>query len=146
MVSSSPLVDHAAAMMREQAFTVMAFSDSGWMRRFRVPKLALMLLAALLVSLTLTAVRSAAFAVWAGIDLGRLRAVERENRSLTAQLQDQATLLRHLQSEMAGLRELEKSLRAVSGLADRVGTDAGTGQGEGLCRGKEVPKCSRSPS
>ncbi len=66
MVSSSPLVDHAAAMMREQAFTVMAFSDSGWMRRFRVPKLALTLLAALLVSLTLTAVLAAGLAVGPG--------------------------------------------------------------------------------
>ena len=132
--------------MKERAITVLAFTDSGWMRRFRVPKLAVVVVTALLVGLTVTAVLSVAFAVSAGANLRRLGAVERENRSLTTQLKDQAILLGRLQNDMSRVRELENSLRAVSGLADRAGTKTGKGQGEARCRGKEVWKCSRSSS
>jgi uncharacterized protein HemX len=127
--------------MSERALTVLAFTDSGWMRRFRVPQRAATALAALLVGLSLTAPLVTAFAIRARAELSRLRAVERENHALTSQLQNQATLLHRLQSEMARLRELERRLRAASGLADLHGTAAGTGQGENLCRGQEVRKC-----
>ncbi len=110
----------------------MGFTDSGWVRWFRVPKLAVTVLAALLVGLMLATGLSVSFAVWAGPDLRRLPAVERENRILITQLQVQATLLKRLQSEMSRIRELEKSLRAVSGLADRAETNEGTEQGKGL--------------
>ena len=111
--------------------TLMAFTDSGWMRRFRVPKLAVTILAAFLVGLALATILSVSFAVRAGADLRRLLAVERENRSLTSQLQDQASQLTRLQSEMSRLRELEKSLRAVSGLAERAEANESTGRGGG---------------
>jgi hypothetical protein len=114
------------------AVTVMAFTDSGWMRRVRVPKGAMVILATVLASLSLTTILSVSYAVWAGADLRRLGAVERENQSLTAQLQEQATQLTRLQGEMSRLRELERSLRAVSGLADRSGESQGTGQGGAL--------------
>ncbi len=111
--------------------TVMAFTDSGWMRRFRVPKLAVVTLAGLFVGLTLTAMVSLSFAVWAGADLKRLTTVERENRSLTKQLQDQAAQLLRLQTEMSRLRELEKNLRSVSGLPEPAGSREHSGQGGG---------------
>lgn len=113
------------------ALTVMAFTDSGWMRRFRVPKLAVTILAAFLVGLALATILSASLAVRARADLRRLLAVEQENRSLTSQLQDQASQLTRLQSEMSRLRELEKSLRAVSGLAERAEANESTGRGGG---------------
>ena len=114
------------------AVTLMAFTDSGWMRRFRVPKLAVSIVAALLVALTVATILSVSFAVWAGADLRRLTAVERENRSLTTQLQEQAGQLTRLQVEMSRLRELEKNLRAVSGLTDRAEATERIGKGGGL--------------
>lgn len=114
------------------AVTLMAFTDSGWMRRFRVPKLAVTIVAALLVALTLATILSVSFAMWAGSDLRRLSTVERENRSLTTQLQGQAGQLTRLQAEMSRLRELERNLRAVSGLTDRAEAGEGTGKGGGL--------------
>ena len=112
--------------------TFMAFTDSGWMRRFRVPRLAVSVIAFLLVALTMATVLSVAFAVWAGADLRRLTAVERENRSLTTQLQEQAGQLTRLQVEMSRLRELERNLRAVSGLADLAEAGERSGKGGGL--------------
>ena len=116
--------------MKEKAITVMAFSESGWMRRLRVSRQAVLVLGALLVVLTLMTALLAAYAVWAAPHLGRLGAVERENRSLTVQLSEQVARLNQLQGEMSRLHELEKSLRALSGLPDRVGRDEGTGEGE----------------
>lgn len=112
------------------AVTLMAFTDSGWMRRFRVPKAAMACLVGFVAALTIATVLSASYAVWAGSGLRRLASVERENRSLTTQIQDQAAHLTRLQTEMARLRELEKNLRAVSGLPDQS-AGPGTGQGGG---------------
>ncbi len=116
--------------MREEAITFMAFSESGWMRRLRVPRQAVVVLAAMLVVLSLMTVLLTAYAVWAGPHLRRLGAVERENRSLTVQLKDQVGRLNRLQGEMSRLRELEKSLRVISGLPDRTGRNEGAGEGE----------------
>ncbi len=113
------------------AVTLMAFTDSGWMRRFRVPKLAVTIGAATMVGLTLATAVSVSFAIWAGAGLRRLSTVERENRSLTRQLQVQAGQLTRLQIEMIRLRDLERSLRAVSGLAQPAEANEGTGQGGG---------------
>lgn len=113
------------------AVTVMAFTDSGWMRRVRLPKLALAAGAAFVVALALATFLSVLYAVSAGFDLRRLRGVERENRSLTTQLQEQAGQLGRLQVEMSRLRELERSLRAVSGLAEAAGAALAAGQGGG---------------
>jgi len=130
------LVPHRGRLRRRVrgAVTVMAFTDSGWTRRFRVPKLSVAILAGLAIALTIVTVVSVSFAVWAGADLKRLAAIERENRSLATLLQDQAAQLTRLQTEMVRLRELEKSLRSVSGLPD-VARGEGTGQGGGLVAG-----------
>ena len=109
----------------------MAFTDSGWTRRIRVPKLAVAVLAGLVATLTIVTLVAVSFAVWAGADLKRLAAIERENRSLTTLLQDQAVQLTRLQTEMFRLRELEKNLRSVSGLPE-VDRGASTGRGGGL--------------
>jgi hypothetical protein len=111
--------------------TVMAFTDSGWMRRFRVPKLAVVSLGGLFIGLALTAMVSLSFAVWASADLKRLTSVERENRSLTKQLQDQAVQLSRLQIEMSRLLDLEKNLRSVSGLSESAESREHGGQGGG---------------
>jgi hypothetical protein len=113
------------------ALTVMAFTDSGWMRRFRVPKLAVLTLAGFFIGLAFTAMVSVSFAVWAGADLRRLTTIEQENRSLAKQLQDQAAQLSRLQTEMSRLRELEKNLRSVSGLPEPAGSREQSGQGGG---------------
>ena len=130
--------------MRSQALTLLAFTDSGWLRRRRVPQLAATVLVALLVSLPLTAVLSVSFAAWARADLIRLRTVERENRSLTTQLQSQRILLQRLQSEMAHLHELAERLRAAAGLAHPPEMNEETGHGKRPSLGKEGPRCSRS--
>ncbi len=116
--------------MREKAITVMAFSESGWTRRLRFSRQAVLVLGALLVVLTLITALLAAYAVWATPHLGRLGAVERENRSLTFQLGEQVARLNQLQGEMSRLHELERSLRALSGLPDRVERNEGAGGGE----------------
>ena len=84
------LVPHRGRLRRRVrgAVTVMAFTDSGWTRRFRVPKLSVAILAGLAIALTIVTVVSVSFAVWAGADLKRLAAIERENRSLATLLQD----------------------------------------------------------
>lgn len=120
--------------MREAAITVLAFTDSGWTRRVRVGRRALVLLAASLVLLVLTGVLSAGFAGFATPRLRRLGTLERENRSLATQLKDQVLLLDRLQSEMSSLRQVERSLRVLAGLPDRVGGDGGTGRGGGTTR------------
>ena len=116
--------------MREQTITVMAFSESGWMRRLRLPKQAVLVLAAMFAVLALMSVLLAAYAVWAGPHIRRLGAVERENRSLTVQLKEQVARVNRLHSEMSRLHELEESLRVISGLPDRAGRNEGVGQGE----------------
>ena len=113
------------------AVTLMAFTDSGWMRRFRVPKAAMIAALTLMGTLTLATALSLSYAARAGSGLRRLVRVEQENRSLTTQIRDQAAQLSRLQGEMARLRELEKNLRAVSGLPDRS-AGVGTGQGGGF--------------
>jgi Tfp pilus assembly protein PilO len=117
--------------MREKVITFMAFSESGWSRRLRVSRQAVLVLGALLVGLTLMSALLAAYVVWAAPHLSRLAAVERENRSLTVQLSQQVARLNRLQGEMSRLRELEKSLRVISGLPDREGrNNEGAGGGE----------------
>jgi len=116
--------------MREKAITVMAFSESGWTRRLRVSRQAVLVLGTLLVGLTLMTALLAAYAIWAAPHLSRLGAVERENRSLTVQLGEQVAQLNRLQGEMSRLHELEKSLRIISGLPDREGRNEGAGGGE----------------
>jgi Tfp pilus assembly protein PilO len=86
----------------------------------------------MLVVLTLMTALLAAYAVWAGPHLRRLGAVERENRSLTVRLSEQVAQLDRLQTEMSRLRELEKDLRVISGLPDRVGRNEGAGEGESI--------------
>ncbi len=108
----------------------MAFSESGWMRRLRLPRQAVRVLTAMVVVLALVTVFLAAYAVWASPHLRRLGAMERENRSLTVQLREQVARLNRLQGEMSRLHELEESLRAISGLPDRAGRNEGVGQGE----------------
>jgi len=130
--------------LQSQALTLLAFTDSGWLRRCRVPQLAAPLLVALRASPPLRTVLSVSFAAWAMTELIRLRAVERENRSLTTQLQLLGILLLRPQSEMSRLHQLETSLRAAAGLAQRPETNEGAGYAKRLSLGKEDPKCSRS--
>jgi hypothetical protein len=101
--------------------TILAFTDSGWMRQFRLPKrvvaLSCILLVVMAVGSTVTVLRLARGEYY----LTRMRYLEEQNRAMTSLLEGQAKELSKLQLEMARLKEFEESLRQVSGLSVRPG-------------------------
>ncbi|HSB73555.1 MAG TPA: hypothetical protein VLT62_29870 [Candidatus Methylomirabilis sp.] len=111
--------------------TVVAFTESGRMRRLRLP---LRLLAiALLLSLALvTGSVVSLLSVFRGqVDVARMTYLERENKSLTTLLEGQAEQLSRLKLEVARLQEFERSLRVVSGMDSQAEPMVGTGHGRG---------------
>ena len=120
------------------AVTVIAFTESGRMRRFRTPKRFLLVGAALLGLLVVGASVSILQMFRGQVDLARMAYLERENRSLTQLLEGQAEQLSRLKLEVARLKEFEQSLRAVSGLDSQGAPMVGTGHGRGVRQ--ELPK------
>jgi len=120
------------------AVTVIAFTESGRMRRFRTPKRLLLVGAALLCLLLVGASVSILQMFRGQVDLARMAYLERENRSLTQLLEGQAEQLSRLKLEVARLKEFEQSLRAVSGLDSQGAPMVGTGHGRGVRQ--ELPK------
>jgi Tfp pilus assembly protein PilO len=108
----------------------MAFSESGWMRRFHLSKRSLAVAACTLAVLLVgSSVLGVAF-VRAQYHWAKLAYLERENRSLTERLQGQAEQLGRLKAEMARLKDFEERLRAISGLESKSEPILGTGQGD----------------
>jgi len=101
--------------------TILAFTDSGWMRQFRLPKrvvaLSCLLLIVMAIGSTLTLLNLGRGEYY----LTRMRYLEEQNRAMTSLLEGQAEQLSKLQLEMARLKEFEESLRQVSGLSERPG-------------------------
>jgi hypothetical protein len=114
--------------------TIVAFTESGRIRRLRLPVRLLVVSASLLLVLVLGSTASILLLFRGQVDVARMSYLERENKSLTALLQGQAEQLSRLKLEVARLRELEQNLRVVSGMdppAETAGAMIGTGQARG---------------
>ena len=116
------------------AVTIVAFTESGHMRRLRVSK-RLLLLSLLLLFGFLIGSTTTVLSLFRGqVDLARTVYLERENRSLTSLLERQAEQLSRLKLEVARLKEFEQNLRVVSGMDAPPEPVAGTGQTRGAKR------------
>jgi hypothetical protein len=99
--------------------TIMAFTESGWMRQFRLSKRVIFLSCVLLMLLLFGSTLTFLNLIQGQYYLTRTRYLEQENRAITSLLEGQAEQLSKLKLEMARLKEFEESLRRVSGLGER---------------------------
>lgn len=101
------------------AVTIMAFTDTGWMRQFRLSKRIIFLSCIVLIALAFSSTLTLLDLVRGQYYLTRIQYLERENRAMTSLLAGQAEQLSKLKLEMVRLKEFEESLRQVSGLSVR---------------------------
>jgi TolA-binding protein len=99
--------------------TLMAFTDTGWMRQFRFSKRLAVLSCLLVLVMAVASTMAVVNLVRGGYHTTRMRSLEQQNQSMASLLQIQAEQLSTLRLEMDRLREFEESLRQVSGLSDR---------------------------
>ena len=99
--------------------TIMAFTESGWMRQFRLSKRVIVLSCLVLALLVFGSTVTMLTLVRGQYYLTRMRYLEQKNRTMTSLLEGQAEQLSKLKLEMARLKEFEESLRRVSGLGER---------------------------
>ena len=99
--------------------TIMAFTDTGWMRQFRLSKRIIFLSCIVLIALAFAATLTLLNLVRGQYYLTRMQYLERENRAMTSVLAGQAEQLSKFKLEMVRLKEFEESLRQVSGLSVR---------------------------
>jgi hypothetical protein len=118
--------------------TILAFTESGRMRRMRLPKRLLVVSTLALLMLVAGSTASVLSLFRGQVDLARMAYLERENRSLTSLLEGQAEQLSRLKLEVERLKEFEQNLRVVSGLDSQAAPMVGTGQGRGARQ--ELPK------
>ena len=120
------------------AVTILAFTESGRMRRMRLPKRLLVVTSVILLILVAGSTVSILSLFRGQVDLARMAYLERENRSLTSLLEGQAEPLSRLKLEVARLKEFEENLRVVSGLDSQTTPMVGTGQARGARQ--ELPR------
>src|SRR5574342_1022280 len=121
---------HLPAALRGTV-TIVAFTESGRMRRMRLP-LRLLGVAVLLLLALVAGSMASLLSVFRGqVDVARMTYLERENQSLTSLLEGQAEQLSRLKLEVAKLREFEQNLRVVSGMDSQTEPIVGTGQSRG---------------
>lgn len=120
------------------AVTVLAFTESGRMRRMRLPTRLLVATTFILLSLVAGSTVSILSLFRGQVDLARMAYLERENRSLTSLLEGQAEQLSRLKLEVARLKEFEENLRVVSGLDSQTTPMVGAGQARGARQ--ELPR------
>lgn len=120
------------------AVTVLAFTESGRMRRMRLPTRLLVATTFILLILVAGSTVSILSLFRGQVDLARMAYLERENRSLTSLLEGQAEQLSRLKLEVARLKEFEENLRVVSGLDSQTTPMVGTGQARGARQ--ELPR------
>jgi len=120
------------------AVTILAFTDSGRMRRMRLPKRLLVVTSVILLILVAGSTVSILSLFRGQVDLARMAYLERENWSLTSLLEGQAEQLSRLKLEVARLKEFEENLRVVSGLDSQTTPMVGTGQARGARQ--ELPR------
>lgn len=120
------------------AVTILAFTESGRMRRVRLPKRLLAISTLTFLILVAGSTISILNLFRGHVDLARMAYLERENRSLTSLLEGQAEQLSRLKLEVQRLKEFEQNLRVVSGLDSQAAPMVGTGEAR---RAKqELPK------
>jgi hypothetical protein len=120
------------------AVTILAFTESGRMRRVRLTK-RLLVISTLGFLILVTGSTISILNLFRGqVDLARMAYLERENRSLTTLLEGQAEQLSRLKLEVERLKKFEENLRVVSGLDSQATPMVGTGQGRGARQ--ELPK------
>lgn len=120
------------------AVTILAFSESGRMRRLRLPRRVLVISTLTFLILVAGSTISILSLFRGQVDLARMAYLERENRSLTSLLEGQAEQLSRLKLEVERLKEFEQNLRVVSGLDSQAAPMVGTGQGRGARQ--ELPR------
>jgi hypothetical protein len=120
------------------AVTILAFTESGHMRRVRLPKRVLLISSLTFLILVVGSTLSTLSLFRGQVDMARIAYLERENRSLTSLLEGQAEQLSRLKLEVERLKEFEQNLRVVSGLDSQAAPMVGTGQAQGA--GQELPK------
>jgi len=120
------------------AVTILAFTESGRMRRVRLPKRVLLFSTLTFLGLMAGSTVSVLNLFRGQVDMARIAYLERENRSLTSLLEGQAEQLSRLKLEVERLKEFEQNLRVVSGLDSQAAPLVGTGQARGA--GQELPK------
>ena len=113
------------------AVTILAFTESGRMRRLRLPKRVLLVFTLTLLVMMAGSTVSILVLFRGQVDLARMTYLARENRSLTSLLEGQAEQLSRLKLEVERLKEFEQNLRVVSGLESQTAPMVGTGQGRG---------------
>jgi hypothetical protein len=101
------------------AVTIMAFTESGWMRQFQLSKRIIAFTCLILMFLVAGSTVTLMNLIQGQYYLTRMRYLEQENRAMTSLLEGQAEQLSKLKFEMARLKEFEESLRRVSGLGER---------------------------
>ncbi len=120
------------------AVTILTFTESGRMRRLRLPKRVLVIFTLTFLILVAGSTISILRLFHGQVDLARMAYLERENQSLTSLLEGQAEQLSRLKLEVERLKEFEQNLRVVSGLDSQETPMVGTGQGRGARQ--ELPK------
>lgn len=118
--------------------TVVAFTESGRVRRWRLSKRMLWLAGLVLALLVAGSTTSIVRLFRSHVDVARIAYLEGENRSLAALLEGQAEQLSRLKLEVVRLKEFEHNLRVVSGLESETAPMVGTGQGRGIRQ--ELPR------
>lgn len=113
------------------AVTIVAFTESGRMRRMRLPLRLVAIAVLLLLGLVAGSMVSLVSVFHGQVDFARITYLERENQSLTSLLEGQAEQLSRLKVEVARLREFEQNLRVVSGMDSQSEPIVGTGQARG---------------
>ena len=124
------------------AVTILAFTDSGRMRRLHLPTRVLLVSSLIFLMLIAGSTISILSLFRGQVDLARMAYLERENRSLTSLLQGQAEQLSRLKLEVERLKDFEQNLRVVSGLDSQAAPVVGTGQARKA--GQELPKKRRA--
>ncbi len=125
------------------AMTIVAFTESGRIRRLRLPVRLLVISAFFLLVLVVGSTASLLLLFRGQVDMARMSYLERENRSLTQFMEGQAEQLSRLKLEVARLREFEQNLRVVSGMDSQAETTApavGTGKARAA---KQPPRAKR---
>lgn len=109
--------------------TIMAFSDSGSVRRFQFQKRLLFLVGVFLLAAILGSSLTFIQSLRGHYNAVRLAFLERENKALTTLLEGQAEQLEKLRAELGRLKEFEQNIRAISGLNSPGEPIVGTGDG-----------------
>jgi hypothetical protein len=100
-----------------EVVTIMAFTEGGLMRQFRLSRRVIAFSCIVLTGLTVGSSVTLLNLVRGRYYLTRIKYLEQENHAMTSLLQEQAEQLSKLKIEMARLKEFEDSLRQVAGLS-----------------------------